>query len=166
MADGVGNGSISDKSIGDLVSQVSENASTLIHEEIELAKAEIELKVRRIAQGAAVGAAAGFFVFLGLIFAFHSLSWGLSDLFGNTYGWLGYLITSCLLFALAGLAGFIAMRAFKAGAPPTPDMAIEEAKRIRATLEHPEAAVQADVQAEAEAEAQAEAGPVDTTPKP
>jgi uncharacterized membrane protein YqjE len=158
VADGAGNGNITDKSLGDLVSQVSENASILIREEIELAKVEIELKVKRIAQGAAVGAAAGFFVFLGLIFAFHSLSWALSDLFGNTYGWLGYLITTGLLFVLAGLAGFLAMRAFKAGAPPTPDMAIEEAKRIRATLEHPEATAQA--------EAQAEAGTVDTTPKP
>jgi hypothetical protein len=30
------------------------------------------------------------------------------------------------------------MRAFKAGAPPTPDQAIAEAKLIRQTLEHPE----------------------------
>ena len=39
---------------------------------------------------------------------------------------------------LAGLAGFIAYRSFQAGAPPTPDMAIEEAKKTREVLEHPE----------------------------
>jgi uncharacterized membrane protein YqjE len=134
------NGSVEDQSLGDLVTRVSENASILIREEIELAKAEVEQKVRRLAMGAAVGAAAGFFVFLGLIFAFHALAWGLSDLFNNPYGWVGYLITTGLLLVFAGLAGFLAMRAFKAGAPPTPDLAIEEAKRIRETLEHPETA--------------------------
>ena len=39
---------------------------------------------------------------------------------------------------LSALAGFIAYRLFQAGAPPTPDMAIEEAKRTREVLEHPE----------------------------
>ena len=42
-----------------------------MREEIELAKTEIEVKVKKLARGAAVGAAAGFFVFLALIFAFH-----------------------------------------------------------------------------------------------
>jgi hypothetical protein len=133
------NGSVADKSLGDLVTRVSENASILIREEIELAKAEIELKMKRIAQGAVVGAAAGFFVFLALIFGFHGLAWGLSDIFDNGFGWLGYLIVSIFLLVLAGLAGFIAARAFKAGTPPTPEKAIEEAKLIRETLEHPEA---------------------------
>ncbi len=147
------NGGIDDKSLGDLVTRVSENASLLVREEIELAKTEIELKMRRLVQGAAVGAAAGFFVFLALIFAFHALSWGLSDIFNNPYGWVGYLITTVLLLVLGGIAGLIAMRAFKAGAPPTPDRAIEEAKRIKETLEHPE------VEA-------ARAGTAETTPKP
>jgi Putative Actinobacterial Holin-X, holin superfamily III len=143
------NGSIDDKSLGDLVNRVTENASTLIREEIELAQAEIELKVKRLAQGAVVGVGAGFFVLLALVFGFNALAWGLSDVFNNGFGWLGFLITTGILLLFAGLAGLIAMRAFKAGAPPTPDMAIEEAKRIRATLEHPEI----------------EAGAAQTTPK-
>jgi uncharacterized membrane protein YqjE len=135
---GYGNGNITDQSLGDLVNRVSEHASTLIREEIELAKTEIEVKVRRLVQGAAVGAAAGFFVFLALIFAFHALSWGLSDVFNNGFGWLGYLITTVLLLVLAAVAGLVAYRAFKAGTPPVPKQAIEEAKLIRKTLEQPE----------------------------
>jgi uncharacterized membrane protein YqjE len=135
---GYENGGLTDKSVADLVSRISENASTLIREEIELAKAEIELKAKRLAQGAAVGATAGFFVFLALIFLFHSLAWGIADLLNNAYAWQGFLITTAILLLLAGLAGFIAFRAFKAGAPPTPQQAIEEAKLIRQTLEHPE----------------------------
>ena len=69
-----------DRSLGDVVNRISENASTLVREEIELAKTEIELKITNLARGAAVGAAAGFFVFLGLIFGFNALAWGLSDI--------------------------------------------------------------------------------------
>ena len=125
-----------DRSLGEVVNRISENASTLVREEIELAKTEIELKIQKLARGAAVGAAAGFFVFLGLIFAFHSLAWGINDLTESL--WLGFLITTVLLFLLAGIAGLIAYRSFQAGAPPTPDLAIEEAKRTKEAIEHPE----------------------------
>jgi uncharacterized membrane protein YqjE len=128
-----------DAPIGEIVNRISLNASALVREEIELAKAEMEIKVKRLVRGAVVGATAGFFVFLGLIFAFHSLAWGLTDVFGGEI-WVGFLVTTGLLFLLAGLAGFIAYRSIQAGAPPTPDLAIEEAKRTREVLEHPEAA--------------------------
>jgi uncharacterized membrane protein YqjE len=135
--DGYGNGlSDVDAPIGDIVNRISLNASALIREEIELAKAEMELKMKKLVRGAAVAAAAGFFLFLGLIFAFHTLAWSLNDFFDQV--WLGFLITTGLLMLLAGLAGFIAYRSFQAGAPPTPDMAIEEAKKTREVLEHPE----------------------------
>jgi len=127
-----------DASLGEIVNRISLNASLLVREEIELAKAEMELKMKRLARGIAVGMAAGFFLFLGLIFAFHSLAWGLNVIFNEPYGWLGFLLVTVLLFLLAALAGFIAYRSVQAGAPPTPDMAIEEAKRTRAVLEHPE----------------------------
>ena len=41
-----------------------------------------------------------------------------------------------LLVLLAAIAGFVAYRFFKKGAPPTPDMAIEEAKLTKAQFEH------------------------------
>ena len=127
---------VDDRSLGDVVNRISENASTLVREEIELAKTEIELKVQKLARGAAVGAAAGFFVFLGLIFAFHSLAWGLNDVFDSL--WAGFLITTVLLFVLGAIAGLIAYRSFQAGAPPVPDKAIHEAKLTKEALEHPE----------------------------
>ena len=40
-----------------------------------------------------------------------------------------------IFFIVAAVAGLVAKRAVEAGAPPTPDMAIEEGKRIRQTLE-------------------------------
>jgi NhaP-type Na+/H+ or K+/H+ antiporter len=133
---GTGNGAHDDAPLGEIVNRISVNASALVREEIELAKAEMEIKVKQIARGAVVGVTAGFFVLLGLIFAFHSLAWGLNDFFDQP--WLGFLITTALLFVLAGVAGLIAYKSFQAGAPPTPDLAIEEAKRTKEALEHPE----------------------------
>jgi uncharacterized membrane protein YqjE len=136
--DGVNGLHDTDAPLGDIVNRISVNASALVREEIELAKAEMEIKFKRLVRGAVVGAAAGFFVFLALIFAFHSLAWGLNDIFNEPYAWLGYLITTALLMLFGALAGFIAYKSFQAGAPPTPDMAIEEAKRTKEALEHPE----------------------------
>jgi uncharacterized membrane protein YqjE len=122
--------------LGEIVNRISLNASALVREEIELAKAEMEMKVKKLVRGAAVAAAAGFFLFLGLIFVFHTLAWSLNDFFDQV--WAGFLITTGLLFVFAVVAGLVAKRLFETGAPPTPDMAIEEAKKTREALEHPE----------------------------
>ena len=52
--------------------------------------------------------------------------------------WLGFLVVAASLFVLAILGALFALRSFKAGAPPTPDKAIEEARLIREAIEHPE----------------------------
>jgi uncharacterized membrane protein YqjE len=127
-----------EKPIGDIVNRISENASLLIREEIELAKAEVEEKVSKLAQGAVVGGIAGFFVLIGLIFLVETIAWALVDVFNWDGIWPGFLVVTIGLFLLAALGGFIAYRAFKSGAPPTPDQAIEEAKLIREAIEHPE----------------------------
>jgi len=127
-----------EKPIGDIVNRISENASLLIREEIELAKAEMEQKFSRLTRGAVVGIVAGFFVLLGLIFVFETIAWALVDAFFGSSIWPGFLIVTLGLFVLAALGGFIAYRAVKAGAPPTPDQAIEEARLIREAIEHPE----------------------------
>lgn len=134
--DGHSFGTNEERPIGDLVNRISENASVLIREEIELAKAEVEQKVMRIARGAVAGAVAGFFVFMGLIMLLEAGAWGLNDLLDSL--WLGFVIMGVALFIFAALGGWFAARSFKAGTPPTPDKAIEEARLIREAIEHPE----------------------------
>jgi predicted phage tail protein len=124
-------------SLGQAVSEVSERASLLIREEIELAKTEISEKVSVLIRGAVVGIAAGIFVVVGLLFLLHAAAWGLySALFSGNQVYLGFLVVAGILFVLGGLAGFLAAKAFKKGAPPTPEMAIDEAKRIKDTVQH------------------------------
>ena len=124
-----------ERSVGELVSDVSQKLSTLVREEIQLAKTEVSEKVSQLARGAAVGAAAGVFAFLGLILLMHAIAWLLTELFFEDDIWLGFLIEAVLFFAIAAVAGLMAYRALQRGAPPTPEMAIEEGKRIRQTLE-------------------------------
>jgi uncharacterized membrane protein YqjE len=124
-----------DRSVGEMVIDVSERVSSLVREEIELAKTEISEKVGALIRGSVVGIAAGIFAFLGLILLMHAIAWLLNDLFFDDSVWAGFLIEAGLFFAIAGLAGFIAFKAVQKGAPPTPEMAIEEGRRIKQTLE-------------------------------
>lgn len=120
--------------LAEAVTQVSERASLLVREEIELAKAEISARVSKLVKGAVVGAAAGIFVVVGLLFLLHSAAWGAYLIFGGSAYWAGYLIVAVALFLLGGLAGALAYRAVRRGSPPAPTMAIDEAKKIRDTV--------------------------------
>jgi uncharacterized membrane protein YqjE len=124
-----------DRDLGEIVSEVSEKASQLVRQEIELAKAEMTSKATKLARGAGIAAAAGVFLIFGITMFFHTLAWFLNDLFNFGEIWYGFGIVTAILFVLAILAALIAMRLFKKGAPPTPDMAIEEAKKTREQLE-------------------------------
>ena len=119
--------------IGNTVSEISEKASLLVREEIELAKAEVSAKVKTLSKGAVVAIAAGIFAVLGLIFLLHTLSWFFVWLWFEDIFW-GFLVTTGILFFFAAIAGLLGVRWIKRGAPPTPDMAIDEAKRIKETV--------------------------------
>jgi hypothetical protein len=124
-----------EKNLGEIVSEVSEKASLLVRQEIELAKAEVTSKLSKLTRGAAVACAAGVFLIFGITMFFHTLAWLLLDLFNFGEIWYGFAIVTGILFLLAILAGLLAYRLVKKGSPPTPNMAIEEAKRTRADLE-------------------------------
>jgi H+/Cl- antiporter ClcA len=125
-----------DKTLGEVVAEVSEKASLLVREEIALAKAEITTKAKTLGKGAAVAAAAGVFLIFATVMFLETLSWFFNDLFDVTTAlWLGFLITTLILVALAAVAGLLAKKWLSSG-PPTPDLAIEEAKLTRQTLEH------------------------------
>jgi uncharacterized membrane protein YqjE len=123
------------RSLADLVVEVSENASTLVREEIELAKAEVSEKVSKLARGAGIGVAAGAFAFLALIMILHGIAWVLGEELFSGNIWAGYFVTAAIFLLLAALAGWIASKALKAGAPPVPEQAIEEAKLTKEMLE-------------------------------
>jgi uncharacterized membrane protein YqjE len=126
------------QNIAQAIQEVSERAQLLVREEIELAKAEVTEKLTKLVRGAAIGAAAGVFVLFGVFLFFDGLAWLVYwavPSFPNQAFFWGFFIVAAALFILAALAAFIAARAFKSAAPPTPAMAIDEAKRIRETVQ-------------------------------
>jgi uncharacterized membrane protein YqjE len=123
------------RSVGELVFDVSERTSTLIREEIELAKAEITEKLAKLVKGGVAGAVAGVFALCGLSMLLFAIGWLLDDLFFEDHIWIGFAIEALFWFIVAAIAGLLAYRSVSAGAPPVPEMAIEEGRRIKQTLE-------------------------------
>jgi uncharacterized membrane protein YqjE len=124
-----------EKSLGEIVNEVTEKGSLLVREEIELAKAEITEKVTRLGKGAAFAAVGAIFLVFMLIYFLEALSWFWNDLFNFNAAWPGFLITTGILLVLGLIAILVAVRFFKKGAPPVPQMAIDEAKKTRDVLE-------------------------------
>jgi hypothetical protein len=119
------------------ITEVSERASLLVREEVELAKTEITEKATRLAKGAIVAIVAGVFFFTALFFVLIGFAWLLYyELpIGNefTYFW-GFFAMALILVVLGAIAGLLAYKAVKSGSPPVPEMAIEEARKIRETV--------------------------------
>jgi len=124
-----------DRSVAELVFDVSERASSLVREEIELAKTEVGEKVGKILRGSVVGIAAGTFAFLALILIMEGVAWLLAEEVFDGNAWPGFFVEAALFLLIAAGAGLFAYRSVQAGAPPVPEQAIEEAKQIKSTLE-------------------------------
>jgi H+/Cl- antiporter ClcA len=123
------------RSVTELVFDVSERASSLVREEIELAKAEVSEKVGKILRGSVVGIAAGTFAFLALILIMEGIAWLLAEEVFDGNAWPGFFVEAAIFLLIAAGAGLFAYRSVQAGAPPVPEQAIEEAKQIKSTLE-------------------------------
>jgi hypothetical protein len=123
------------ENIARAVTEVSERVSVLVREELELAKVEVTRKVTSIAKGAvAVGAGAVFGVFV-IIFGLMALAWGISAILVDGVGsiWIGFAAVAGIMLVLAIGAFIFAWRKLRVGAPK-PEMAIDEAKKIRETV--------------------------------
>ena len=134
MSDGVKPVESAEKSLGEIVNEVSQKATFLVREEIELAKAEVTQKVKRLSRGAIFLGTAAVMLFYFSIFIFVFLALGLNDWL-NLKDWVGFLIVSAIFLVITATGVVLGIRAIKRGSPPTPELAIEEARRTRAVLE-------------------------------
>lgn len=118
------------------MSEVSDRVSNLIREEIELAKAEVGRKATTLLKGTIAVVAGAVFGVFAIFIGLEAAAWALNAVLVPGAGsiWEGFAIVFGVLAVLAILAFVIASRLLKRGAPPTPTMAIDEAKRIRETV--------------------------------
>ena len=105
-------------SVGELFSEVAEDLSTLMHQEVELAKAELRQSATRAGKGAGLLAGAGFGGYMVLLFASIAAWWGIGDAIGH--GWSA-LIVAAIWLIVAAVLGLMGRREISAvpGIPQT-----------------------------------------------
>src|SRR6187200_823987 len=87
------------QAIAAAVAEISDRATLLIREEIELAKAEVSEKVTKLVKGAVVAIVAGVFAVFGLLFLLDGLSWLFAEYVFGRATW-GFFVTAGILFVL------------------------------------------------------------------
>ena len=105
-------------SVGELFSEVAEDLSTLMRQEVELAKAELRQSATRAGKGAGLLAGAGVSGHMVLLFASVAAWWGLGDATGH--GWSALIVAAIWLMIAAAL-GLMGRREISAvpGIPQT-----------------------------------------------
>jgi hypothetical protein len=104
--------------VGELFSEVAEDLSTLMRQEVELAKAELRQSATRAGKGAGLLAGAGVSGHMVLLFASVAAWWGIGDATGH--GWSALIVAAIWLVVAAAL-GLMGRREISAvpGIPQT-----------------------------------------------
>ncbi|MEU4836245.1 phage holin family protein [Streptosporangium sp. NPDC023615] len=100
-----------EESLGALVAAASDQISTLVRAEIELAKAEFRFDAKRVGMAAGLFGAAAFMAHLCLILGSFALAYGLVA--AGVWTWLAFLIVTVLYLLVAGGLVFIGIRRLK-----------------------------------------------------
>ena len=116
---------LEDRPIGDLVRQLSDQTTTLVRQEIELAKAEMTAKGKQLGMGAGAFGGAGL---MGLYAVGAITACLILALSTAVAGWLAALIVGVVYAAIAGVLALIGKKKTQAGGPPVPERAISSTK--------------------------------------
>ncbi len=114
-----------DASASELVKQFSEQAKTLVTQEVRLAQLELQEKGKKIGIGAGIFGAGGVVAFLGVAVLIAAAVLALSTALAP---WLSALIVGIVLIALAGGAARMGKQQIEQAAPPVPEKTVETVK--------------------------------------
>ncbi|GLY18109.1 phage holin family protein [Kineosporia rhizophila] len=98
-------------SIGELLGDITRDLSTLMRQEVELAKAELRQSAKQSGKGAGMLGAAGVVGHLAVVFLLIAIWWGLGNEIGR--GWSG-LIVAVVLAVIAAVLGVLGRNQVKA----------------------------------------------------
>jgi len=116
---------IRDRSIAELVKQLSDQTATLVHQELDLAKAELTAKGKQAGLGAGIFGGAGVF---GLYAVGAMTACVILALSTAMDGWLAALIVAVVYGAIAGVLALAGKNKVKEGVPPVPEQTVESVK--------------------------------------
>ena len=114
-----------DASTADLVKQLADQTIRLVREEVELAKAELQIKGKRAGIGAGMFGGAGLFG----VFAFGALTAAIIAALSLVVDtWLAALIVAVVYGAIAGVAAVMGKKKVQEALPPVPEDSVESVK--------------------------------------
>jgi len=117
--------SSSDQPVGELIKQLSEQTTTLVRQELELARAELTAKGKQAGLGAGMFGGAGVFGLYAMGALTACLVLALSK---AVDGWLAALIVAAAYGAVAGVLALSGRTKVQRGVPPVPEQAVESVK--------------------------------------
>jgi uncharacterized membrane protein YqjE len=125
MADGNATNDLHDRPVGELLRELSNQTTTLVRQELELAKAEMAEKGKQAGIGAGMFGGAGLFG----VFALAALTTAvIAALATGMDVWLAALIVAVVYAAGAAVLALLGRQKTREAAPPAPEQAIESTK--------------------------------------
>ena len=121
---------VSNASVGELVGHVAQDLSTLMRQELDLAKAEVKQEITKTGKAAGMLGAAGFAGYMVLLFGSIAAWWGLANLMDQ--GWAALIVTA--IWAVLGAVLFAVGRRRIQQVNPKPERTVETVKEIPDTI--------------------------------
>jgi uncharacterized membrane protein YqjE len=115
-----------DRSVGELVQQLSQQTATLVRQELRLAQSELQQKGKRAGVGAGMFGGAGVVALYGVGALIAAAIVGLGTLIEP---WVAALIVGVVLLAVAGIVALAGKKQVEQATPPLPEQALESTKR-------------------------------------
>ncbi len=119
-----------DRTIGQLVADVTHDLQGIVRGEVALAKAEVTSGAKVLGKGVGLLAGAGFLALMGFVFLLHTLAQVIAI-------WLpvsaGYGIVTALVLIVAAVLALLGRKALQA-AKPSPERAIDQGQKTIAVL--------------------------------
>jgi hypothetical protein len=121
---------VSQQSVGELIGEVSRDLSTLMRQELELAKAEIKTEVSKTGKAAGMLGGAGFAGYMVMLFLSIALWWGLENVMDA--GWAALIVA--VIWGVIGAVLFVIGRNKMRTVNPKPERTVETVQEIPGAL--------------------------------
>ena len=121
---------VSNASVGDLLGEVTRDLSTLMRQELALAKAEVKEEAVKAARAGGMLGAAGFAGYMVLLFASIAAWQGLAEVMAS--GWAALIVT--VVWAVIGAVLYAQGRRRMSEVNPKPERTVETVGEVPGTL--------------------------------
>src|SRR3982751_3559020 len=117
-------------SVGQLMGEVAKDLSTLMRQELELAKVEVKAEAAKAGKGAGLMGAAGFAGYMVLLFLSIALWWALSHLVGHSWS---ALIVAVIWGVIAAVTFVMGRKKFRE-VNPKPERTVDTLQQVPSAL--------------------------------